>query len=118
MKKLPVIRPESLEGVMKEVAKQGMTVLDKRITAKERLALEVFFGTLTSISLKIFGYLPPEEQDNILTNCGTWFDVGMLFGKSPELLVEILNKVTPQLDGAEVPDWLADRLKGVKSNGQ
>jgi len=114
MRKLPAIASEDLEKVMDEVTKDLKPLLNRELSIEEKKALDTFVGTLSVISLNIFDYLPPEQQDEILTNCGTWFDIGVLFGKSPQLLVEILSKVTPRLVGTEVPDWFAKRIaKGL-----
>ena len=114
MRKLPAIVLEDMGMVMEEVTKEVQGLFDRDVTNEERRAVEVFFGTLSSLTLNIFDYLPPEQQDEILTNCGTWFDIGMLLGKSPKLLLETLNKVNPKVEGAEVPDWFAQRIvKGL-----
>lgn len=116
MRKLPAIAFEDLEKVMDEVTRKLKNLWDKELATEEREALNTFVATLSVISLNIFDYLPPEQQDEILTNCGTWFDIGVLFGKAPRLLVEILGRVKPELVGVEVPDWFAKRIaKGLTS---
>lgn len=115
MKRMPAIASEDLARVMDEVTRElKPLLLNREISTEEREALNTFFATLSVISLKIFDYLPPEQQDEILTNCGTWFGIGVLFGKAPKLLVEILGSVKPELVGVEVPDWFDERIvKGL-----
>lgn len=107
--KVPTIALEDLTGVMKEVSKELKLVLSRALTREEQEAVTIFLGTLSAVALKTFGYLPSGQQDEILTHCGTWFDIGMLLGKSPKLLVEILKRVNPKVVGTEIPDRLANR---------
>ena len=108
-KKVPVIALENLPEIMEEVTKELPPLLDRDKSSEEQRAFNTFFGTLIALTLDIFDYLPPEQQDEILTTCGTWFDIGMLLSKSPKLLLDILERVNPQLGDIEVPDWLADK---------
>lgn len=111
---LPAVSDEGLAEIMEEVTKGIQALFDRDQTDGERRASNVFVGTLTSLSLKIFDYLPAEQQSELMTICGTWFDVGMLLGKSPKLLEEILSRVVPKLRVIEVPGWLAERIaKGL-----
>ena len=109
-KKVPVIALDDLPKVMEEVTKELKPLLSKVVTPEEQEVAHTFFSTLASLTLDIFDYLPPEQQEEILANCGTWFDIGVLLGKSPQLLLEILNRVNPQVEDTEIPDWLADKL--------
>ena len=118
MKKLPAVAPEDLGKVMEEVVKELKPLLS-RLTREEDLANITFFGTLSALTLNIFDYLPPEQQEEILINCGTWFDIGMLLGKSPQLLVEILERVKPKVVDIEIPDWLIEGLtRAPKQEGE
>ncbi len=110
LKKVPVIALEDLPEVMEEVTKELKPLLSRVGTREEQEAANTFFGTLASLALDIFGYLPPEQQSEILINCGTWFDIGVLLGKSPQLLLEILDRVNPKVGDIGIPDWLANKL--------
>jgi hypothetical protein len=109
-KKLPAIVLEDGGMVMEEVTKELKPLLSTKMSTEEHRALNTFFGTLAALILDIFDYLPSEQQEEILANCGTWFDIGVLLGKSPKLLVEILDRVNPKVGNIEIPDWLADKL--------
>lgn len=111
MKKLPAVVPEDMEKVIAEVTKHLSPLLSTETSIEELRAANTFFGTLTSLTLDIFDYLPPEQQHEILTTCGTWLDIGILLGKSPKLLVEILDRVNPKIEPTDIPDWLANRLE-------
>ena len=111
MERVAVIAVDDLVEVMEEVAKELKPLLRRVVTGEEQIAINTFFCTLARMTLNIFDYLPPEQQDEMLTNCGTWFDIGVLLGNSPQLLLEILTRVKPQIAGVEIPDWLAARLR-------
>ena len=105
---LPTIVFEDLPKIMKEVTKEIVPIFGKVASTEEKLAFDTFVDTLSVLILKMFAYLPDEEKTDILINCGTWFAIGMLLGKSPKLLVEILNRVKPKIEPAEVPTWITD----------
>jgi len=109
-KKVPVIALEALPEVMEEVTKELNPLLSRVVTREEQEAAHMFFGTLATLTLDIFDYLPPGELDEVLVTCGTWFDIGVLLGKSPQLLVDILDRVNPKVGNIEIPSWLADKL--------
>ncbi len=110
MKKLPTIAPEDLPEIMEELTKELNPLFSRVVTREEQEAADTFFGTLVTLTLGIFDYLPPEQQDEILVNCGTWFDIGVLLGKSPQLLLGILDRVNPKIEDTEIPDWLANKF--------
>ena len=110
MKKLPIIVVEDMKKIMNEVTKESKHLLSKEMSINEQRVASTLFSSLSALTLTIFNYLPPEHQDEILTNCGTWLDIGVLLGKSPKLLVEILDRVKPKIEAVEIPDWLAFRL--------
>jgi len=109
-KKLPKIAAENLPEIMEEVTKELDPLLSMKVSTVERGALNTLLGTLSALILDIFDFLPPEQQGEILTNCGTWLGIGMLMGKSPKLLVNILARVNPKVEDVEVPDWLVKRF--------
>ncbi|MBA7601342.1 hypothetical protein ES703_08412 [subsurface metagenome] len=109
-KKVSVIALEDLREVMEEVTKELKPLLSRVVNREEQEAAHTFFGTLATLTLDIFDYLPPGELDEVLVTCGTWFDIGVLLGKSPQLLADILDRVNPKLAEAEIPAWLAERL--------
>lgn len=106
MKQYPAIERESQMPVMEELTRQIKPILGESRTKDEKEAFEIVMGTLFRLASDIFSYLPPEEQSHILTACGTWFSVGLLVGKAPGKLVDILQKVNPVLEDIELPDWL------------
>ena len=104
--KCEAITIESLKPVMEEVTQELKPILEAHQADDERGALTVFLGTLLNLVTQIFSYLPSEEQNHILMACGTWFDVGLLLGRTPEKLAEILGKVNPSVEDIELPDWM------------
>ena len=111
MKELPCVSKESLRPVMAEVTRQLKSALGERMTREQQEAATVFYGTLFQLMMDIFGYLPAEEQSRILVNCQLWLDVGMLMGKSPQKLVEILDAANAEVNSIRVPDWVSGQLE-------
>ena len=111
MKELPRISREFLKPVMDELTRELKSVLNERLTREQQEASTIFYGTLCHMLMEIFGYLPAEEQSRILVNCQTWLDVGMLMGKSPQKLVEILDAANAEVNSIRVPDWVSGQLE-------
>ena len=105
MKKLPAVHPDDMMKVMEELTKELSSTLQLISNDDQKEADKVFLGTLYRLTLGIFDWLPPEQQSEILTACGTWFDIGLLMGRSPMKLVDILRRVKPRLVDTEIPDW-------------
>ena len=112
MKRLPCVSKEFQRPVMAELTRQLKSALGERMTAEQQEASSIFYGTLCHLLMEIFGYLPAEEQSRILVNCQTWLDVGMLMGKSPQKLVEILDAVKAEVETFSVPDWVSGQPGG------
>ena len=110
MKELPCVSKESLRPVMAELTRQLKPALGERMTREQQEAATVFYGTLTKLMMGIFSYLPAEEQSRILVNCQMWLDVGLLMGKSPQKLVEILDAANAEVGTFSVPDWVSGQL--------
>lgn len=108
--KYGTIARESLKPVMDELTREIRPILEEVKTDNEKAAYNLFHGTLLYLVTQIFSYLPPEEQSHILVTCGTWLDVGLLVGKSPGKLVDILEKVNPEVEDIKLPDWMWSML--------
>ena len=105
MQRLSAIHPDDLTMVMNKLTDELQPVLRSASDPELKEAEKVFLGTLYRLTLGIFDWLPPEQQSEILTACGTWFDIGFLMGRSPMKLVDILRRVKPRLVDTEIPDW-------------
>jgi len=92
--------------VMEKLTDELQPVLRSTSDPEMKEAEKVFLGTLYRLTLSIFDWLPPEQQFEILTACGTWFDIGMMMGRSPLTLVDILRNVKPRLINTDIPDWI------------
>lgn len=115
MKTLSVITEESLQAIMDEVDNEFAKLTAKLSSKEERIAFSVFFGTMTKIMLDItegMG-LSDEEQEDILTVCGTYFIIGMLAGKSPPLLLAILKKAKPGIEKFTPPEWVGEKARAI-----
>lgn len=110
MKELPCVSKDSQRPVMAELTRHLKSALGERMTREQQEAATVFYGTLCKMMMDIFGYLPAEEQSRILVNCQLWLDVGLLIGKSPQKLVEILEAANAEVGIFNVPDWVSGQL--------
>jgi len=93
--------------VMEKLTEELQPVLQSSTDPQLREAEKVFLGTLYQLTLKIFDWLPPEQQSEILTACGTWFDIGLLMGNAPLKLVDVIRNVNPRLIDTDIPEWVS-----------
>jgi len=112
MKQYPAIGKESWGPVMEELTRQVEPIFEESRAKDEKEAFNILMGTLFHLASVLFGYLPPEEQSHILLTCGTWFNVGLLVGKDPGKLVDILEKANPVIEDIELPDWMWTMIAG------
>ena len=112
MKELPCVSKESQRPVMAELTRQIKSALGEGMTREQQEANIIFYGTLCQLMMEIFGYLPAEEQSRILVNCQTWLDVGLLEGRAPQKLVEILDAAKAKVESVAVPDWVSNGHQG------
>ena len=95
MKKRLVIAEESFDAVMDELSREVGKILEKPPDEREeREAFYAFLGSLNTLVAKRFQYWPEEDRNDLLATCGTWMNVGILLGKSPKLLADILKKTS------------------------
>jgi hypothetical protein len=88
-----VITPETFTAVLEELSKDVKMIMDTPPDSAEgRIAFVLFYNTLKDMSDEQFKYLPEGERDLIMTMCAAWMDVGLLLGKSPQLLADILKR--------------------------
>ena len=99
MKKF-VIADECFDDVMDEVSRAIGKALEIPFAKREdREAFYVFTNTLCTLASKRFSYLPEEDRNDIVAFCGAWANVGILAGKSPGVLADILNKTGARTEG-------------------
>lgn len=110
MQKVPCVYPDDMMEVMNQLTKDLAPILKSLDDPQVKDAAELFMGTLSHLTLNIFDWLPPEQQSEVFTSCGTWFNVGLIIGRAPMKLMEILNRAKPRLTTTEIPDWLARRF--------
>ena len=107
MKELPYVSREFHTQIMDGLTREVKAVLGERMTREQQEAATIFYGTLLRLMMEIFDYLPAEEQSRILVNCGTWMNVGIMIGKSPQKLVEILDAAKAKVEAFSVPEWVS-----------
>ena len=79
--------------VLTEISKETEKVMDEApADPLEKGAFAAFVASLREETSVLLAYLPPGERGDMEALCATWLDVGMLFGRSPALLVEILER--------------------------
>jgi len=88
-----VIADECFDAVSDEVSKAVYKALEKPFDKREeREAFYTFTNTMLTLASKRFSYLPEEDRNDIAAFCGAWANVGILLGKSPSVLADILKK--------------------------
>lgn len=103
--KYEAIALEDMKAIMHEVTRE-ITPLVKKGEDEDKDALKILLGTMLTMMSDIFSYLPEEERSHILVNCATWYDIGLLVGRSPRKLTEIMDKVNPSIEEVDLPDWI------------
>lgn len=94
-----LIASEDLGVVMVEVSAEVKKILDNPPENKiDREAFLVYFNTLKDAVQVLFDYLPAGERTAVGDLCGTWMDVGILLGRSPKLLVDILKRTKAKIE--------------------
>ena len=94
-----VIPDECFNDVMDEVSREVDKALEKPFDEREeREAFYTFLASLSSLAAERFYYLPEEDRNDIVAFCGTWVNVGILLGKSPGILADILKKTSLRME--------------------
>jgi hypothetical protein len=97
-----VIPDECFDDVMDEVSRAVGKALEKPFDKREeREAFYVFTASLRTLAEERFRYLPEDDRKDIVAFCGTWVNVGILLGKSPGILADILKKTSLRTEEAE-----------------
>ncbi|MFH0769198.1 MAG: hypothetical protein V1932_06500 [Chloroflexota bacterium] len=114
--KYEAIALEDMKAIMEEVTRElaPLAILE----AQDKKALAAILGSLITMMSDIFAYLPEEDQSHILVNCATWYDIGFLAGRSPQKLTEIMDKVNPAIEEAELPEWTDSFVRGLTKDGK
>jgi hypothetical protein len=79
----------------------GQTMENALNTNQRKNAFTLVMNTMKAQTDEIFDYLPSGEREAILNTCVTWLDIGLLAGKAPQELVDILIKGKGKLKDAE-----------------
>ena len=98
MKNQLIIADESFDAVIDELTREVDKILKPPDNQEEADAFVAFYHTLTTLAKKRLSYLPEEDRNDILSFYGTWMHVGILLGKSPKLLADILEKVNARIE--------------------
>lgn len=95
-----LIASECFEAVMEEVSKEVKKILDNPPDKMDREAFVAYYNTLMDMAEQVFDYLPEGERADIKTLCATWMDIGILLGRSPQLLTDILKRTGAKIEEA------------------
>lgn len=96
-----IIASECFEAVMDAVSKEVKKITDNPPENVDREAFLTYFNTLVDVADVVFHYLPDGDRADLKNLCATWMDVGILLGKSPQLLTEILKKTDAKINEKE-----------------
>lgn len=96
-----LIASESFDAVMEEVSKEIKKILDIP-PDMNREAFVTYLNTLVDMAELVFDYLPKGDREDIKTLCATWMDIGILLGRSPQLLTDILKRTGAEIEEKEV----------------
>ena len=107
---------DDMKVIMDEVTREITPLV--RVEGEDREALAILIGSMLTMMSDIFAYLPEEERSHILVNCATWYDIGLLVGRSPRKLTEIMDKVNPAIEEAELPEWTDSFVRGLTKDGK
>ena len=96
-----LIASESFDAVMEEVSKEIKKILDIP-PDMNREAFVTYLNTLVDMAELVFDYLPKGDREDIKTLCATRMDIGILLGRSPQLLTDILKRTGAEIEEKEV----------------
>jgi hypothetical protein len=96
-----LIASECFGDVMDAVAAEVKKIIDTPPDEATRDAFLTYFNTLLDVVDLVFDYLPKGDRSDIRNLCATWMDVGILLGKSPQLLTEILVRTGAKISEKE-----------------
>lgn len=93
------LTPASLVTFLGEVSAEMKNLLESDgFTRPAQNAFVLIMETMKAETQELFGYLPEGERLNIIADCITWMDIGMLIGRSPQWLVDVLLKNKAKLE--------------------
>jgi hypothetical protein len=93
-----VIAPESFPSVLEELGKEVERIMKTPPGNDDEVAAFVAtFNTLKDMADEVFSYLPTGEKKLMIDFCGAWLDVGLLLGKSPKLLADIVKRTNAKI---------------------
>ena len=84
---------EQWEALVNGISGQTAQILQvPPVNVDEANALVAFVNTLKSITESVADYLPPGARTHLQDVCGSFMDIGRLFGQSPRILLDILER--------------------------
>jgi len=93
-----LIASESFGDVLEELSKEVKKILDTPPdSTEEMVAFVIYMNTLRDMAKELFGYLPQGERGTLTDLCAAWLDIGLLLGKSPQLLADILKRTRAKI---------------------
>jgi hypothetical protein len=93
-----ILTSSSFIAFLTEVSQESAKLLkDGNFDVRQRNAVVLIINTLRNHIDHEFSYLPEGDRKNIVAQCLTWLDIGMLIGKFPDWLADVLLKNKAQL---------------------
>jgi len=89
-----IIMPDSWAKVLEEISREMDQTLDLiPENDEQRRAFLLYLNTTREISDSMFSYLPSEERESIKSLFGLGVNIGILYARSPGLLIDIIKRV-------------------------
>lgn len=93
-----VIALESLEAVLDEVSEEVRKIMDTPPDREEAIVVPIFVETVRGIIHEKFKYLPQGERADVESICASCLCIGLIRGKSPRLLADILKRTRAKIE--------------------
>ncbi len=83
---------DSFRAVLHEISKEVDKIMADPPEPEDVNAFTAVLNTVRAIAEKDLSYLPKGDMDTLMASYGTWVGIGLMLGRSPGLLADILKR--------------------------